>query len=89
MARKSAANAIARERFESERFEEFCDQHLGALDEVAWEYFGDDRARAAVRKKVEALFPEDEWDEYTEHFWQRIQDWRDVDSAARAKKETS
>jgi hypothetical protein len=25
---------------------------------------------------VQALFPEHEWDQFTEHFWQSIQDWR-------------
>jgi hypothetical protein len=68
--------AIAHERFETERFQDFCDKHLAHLDEVAWTYFGSDRARNAVRKKVEALFPESEWDEFTGHFWKRIQDWR-------------
>jgi hypothetical protein len=30
----------------------------------------------AVRKKVEALFPANEVEPFTELFWQRIQDWR-------------
>ena len=30
---------IAHHRFETERFEEFCDTHLAHLDEVAYEYF--------------------------------------------------
>jgi hypothetical protein len=51
--------------------------------EVAWKYFGDDRARAAVRRKVEALFPEHEWDQFTEHFWQAIQTWRAEDAPSR------
>lgn len=68
--------AIAHERFETERFEEFCAQHLGHLDEVANEFFGSDVAHDAVRQKVEALFPAHEIDEFTELFWQRIQDAR-------------
>jgi hypothetical protein len=81
--RIAAYAGIARARFESERFEEFCDRHLPHLDEVAWKYFGDDRARAAVRRKVEALFPEHEWDQFTEHFWQAIQTWRAEDAPSR------
>jgi hypothetical protein len=81
--RIAAYAGIARARFESERFEEFCDRHLPHLDEVAWKYFGDDRARAAVRRKVEALFPEHEWDQFTEHFWQAIQTWRAQDAPSR------
>lgn len=79
---------IARKRFETERFEEFCAEHLGDLDAVAREYFGSDRAREAVRIKVEALFPEHEWDEFTEHFWQAIQRWRaqDAEQAAAGAK---
>jgi len=75
---------IARQRFEAERFEEFCAEHLAHLDEVAWEYFGGDEAKQAVRGKVEALFPEHEHDEFTEHFWDRIQAWRAWDAERRA-----
>ncbi len=75
---------IARRRFDAERFQEFCDKHLAHLDEVAWEYFGDERARTAVRKKVQALFPEHEWDHFTEHFWGKLQEWRESDAAQRA-----
>ena len=69
--------AHARQYFEQDRFEEFCATQLGALDEVAHEYFGTDAAREAIRLKVQALFPEHEWDEFTDYFWQKIQDWRD------------
>ncbi len=74
---------IARKRYEHERFEEFCAKHLAHLDELAWEYFGGERARLAVRKKVEALFPRHEWDEFTEHFWAELQRWRELDRAER------
>jgi hypothetical protein len=75
---------IAHERFQTERFEAFCAKHLAHLDEVAWEYFGSSRAKNAIRKKVEALFPEHEWAEFTEHFWARIQKWREANAAATA-----
>jgi hypothetical protein len=68
---------IARERFESERFEEFCATHLAHLDEVAHDFFGGPEARDAVRQKVAALFPPHEVDRFTEHFWSRIQSWRE------------
>ena len=67
---------LARERFDVERFEEFCDQHLAHLDEVAHRYFASDAVRAAIREKVEALYPAHEHDEFTELFWTRIQYWR-------------
>ncbi|MFO0649963.1 MAG: hypothetical protein U0326_27330 [Polyangiales bacterium] len=68
--------AIADERFETARFEEFCDKHLGHLDEVAYEFFATQEAREAVRVKVAALFPAHEVEQFTELFWKRIQAWR-------------
>lgn len=68
--------AIAHQRFETERFEEFCATHLAHLDEVADEFFGSEGAHDAVRKKVTAIFPANEIEEFTELFWSRIQDWR-------------
>jgi hypothetical protein len=72
----SAYAAIAAERYETDRFEEFCSRHLSRLDEVAWEYFATDRAKEAVRRKVAVLFPGDEVEQFTEHFWGLIQFWR-------------
>jgi hypothetical protein len=68
--------AIAEERFESARFEEFCAKHLGHLDEVAFEFFATQEAKDAVRQKTAALFPAHEVERFTELFWQRIQGWR-------------
>jgi hypothetical protein len=68
--------AIADERLETARFEEFCATHLSHLDEVAHEFFGGPIARDAVHQKVESLFPSHEIEPFTEMFWQRIQDWR-------------
>jgi hypothetical protein len=78
--RLAAYAEVARQRFETERFAEFCERHLGHLDEVAWEFFGTDRAREAVRLKVQALFPEHEVDQFTDHFWGLIQFWRKTES---------
>ncbi len=82
----SAYAAIARERFETDRFEEFCDKYLGHLDEVAWKFFGGDVARDAIRQKVQSLFPEHEHDEFTEYFWQRIQEWREAEKSPRGAR---
>lgn len=68
---------LARARFNVDEFEAFCDKHLGHLDEIADEYFAGDEVKAAIREKVEALFPEHEFDEFTELFWNRIQNWRE------------
>jgi hypothetical protein len=68
--------AIADERFETKKFEEFCAKHLSNLDEIAWEFFGTPEAKDAVRQKVTALFPPHEIERFTELFWGRVQDWR-------------
>ena len=71
--RLRACAAIARERLEVDRFEEFCETHLGHLEHVADEFFGSDTARDAVYQKVRELYPADEVEEFTELFWGRIQ----------------
>ncbi len=71
--------AIARRRFDIDEFHEFCATHLSHLDEVAYEYFGSESVRSAIRLKVEALFPAHEYEQFTELFWQRIQEWRRVE----------
>jgi hypothetical protein len=81
----AAYGAIARKELDADRFAEFCDTHLSHLSEVALDFFASDEARGAVRAKVAALYPEHEIDEFTELFWQRIQDWREHESARAAK----
>ncbi len=68
--------AKAHERFETDRFEAFCEKHLSHLDEVTDDFFGTETAHNAVHQKVEALFPAHEIDEFTELFWKRIQTTR-------------
>ncbi len=78
--RLSAYADIAHARYETDRFEEFCQQHLSHLDEAAWEFFGSDTARDAVNRKVRSLYPEHEVDTFTELFWSRIQQWREQEN---------
>ena len=78
---------IGRQRMEVDRFEEFCDAHLGHLDEVAWEFFGSPAAREAVHLKVQSLFPPHEVDEFTEYFWNLLEQWRQSDVVARRPAE--
>ncbi|MEM7052386.1 MAG: hypothetical protein AAF604_22160 [Acidobacteriota bacterium] len=78
--RLAAYGDLARRRFERDRFVEFCDRHLGHLDEVAWEFFGSDVARDAVHAKVASLFPAHEIETFTDHFWGLIQFWRKTES---------
>jgi hypothetical protein len=75
---------IAKKRFDTDHFLDFCDRHLGHLDEVAFEFFGSDTVRDAIHQKVEALYPSHEIDEFTELFWNRIQDWRQLEGSVAA-----
>ena len=79
----SAYADIAHQRFETERFEEFCARHLGHLDEIAWEFFGSDLAREAIRRKVAALYPAYEIEQFTQLFWDRMQQTRNDMEASR------
>ncbi len=74
---------LADAHFDTTRFHDFCETHLAHLDEVAWEFFGSPAAKDAVRLKVEALFPEHEVEEFTEHFWGLLQFWRKTDQDRR------
>lgn len=71
--------AVARQRLAAEDFEEFCQRHLGHLDEVAAEFFVSPQARDAVRLKVAALYPPHEVEAYTELFYGRIRLWLETE----------
>lgn len=74
--RLDALVPLAKKRFDTDRFEEFCDRHLAHLDAVTHDWFGTEDAKDAVRRKVAALFPPHEVETFTDLFFQRIQQWR-------------
>jgi hypothetical protein len=78
----AAYAAIARKRFEADRFEEFTAKHLAHLPEVTREFFGTERAKDAVRQKTAALYPAHEVEAFTDLFWERIQKWRSTPEPA-------
>jgi hypothetical protein len=73
--------AIGHRRLQTDEFYEFCDRHLSHLDAEAYEFFGTDEAKDAVRQKVHSLFPAAEVESFTELFWDRIQQWRSATTA--------
>ena len=79
--RLSAYAAIGHRRMETDRFHEYCDRNLKHLEEQTVDFFGTDLAKSTIRQKVTALFPEHEVESFTEHFWGRIQNWRDDHSS--------
>ncbi|MBD3868708.1 MAG: hypothetical protein IFK94_11335 [Acidobacteria bacterium] len=76
----AACAGVANERYETDRFNEFCQEHLADLDRVSLEFFASDCARDAVGRKVAALFPAEEVEKYTEHFWGLIEFWRKTEA---------
>lgn len=82
----AAYGDLAHAHFETDRFVEFCDTHLSHLDDVTHEWFDTEEARSAVHKKVDSLFPEEEVEEFTDLFMQRIQKWRDEESGTDADR---
>ena len=74
--RLEALGKLARERFDADRFDRFCADNLAGLDRAALDFFGTERAREIIRRKVATLFPTHEVDEFTDHFYGLIQFWR-------------
>jgi hypothetical protein len=68
--------AVARERFETDRFAEFCKAHLRPLVPATLEWLQGDACRAAIRQKVAHLFPAHEVDAFAERFWNLVQQGR-------------
>ena len=66
-----------------DQFESFCATHLPHLDEVADQFFASETVHDAIRQKVTALFPAHEIEEFTELFWNRVQQWRRVEGQPR------
>jgi len=67
---------LARQHFDADAFDEFCDRHLAHLDEIALDFFGTDRFKEIAREKVAAIYPKHEVDPFTDHFFGLIQFWR-------------
>jgi hypothetical protein len=84
MERVLALTPLVRARFDADAFDDFCATHLTHLDDITHEWFATDDALDAVRRKVSALFPPHEVDEFTKLFFDRIQRWR-ADEATGAR----
>lgn len=69
-------DAIAMQRFSADEFAAFEQEHLGDLDEIAYEFFGTREFKEITRQKVAALFPKHEIDQFTDHFFGLVQVWR-------------
>ena len=68
-----------RQRLAAAEFEDFCDRHLAHLDAVAAEFFASPTAGDAIQKKVTALYPAHEVEQFTELFIGRIRRWTELE----------
>lgn len=59
---------LADKYFETEKFRDFCDVHFKDLDEQMLTFMQSDSWRKIQREKIERMFPEHEWDMFTEHY---------------------
>jgi hypothetical protein len=78
-------DALAKDYFEADRFEEFCATHLSHLDEVAYDFFGTEQCKDIFREKVSALYPKHEIETFTDHFFGLVQFWRKTEAERLAK----
>ena len=69
-------DALAKEHFDFEAYNEFADRHYGELLDIALEFFASSEFYDIVEDKVSALFPPHEIAAFTDHFFGMIQFWR-------------
>jgi hypothetical protein len=69
--------ALADEHFESERYWEWCDKHLGHLEERVYDWVGSDGFDRVLREAVTAMYPPHEHEEFLAHFRGLMNLWLD------------
>ena len=75
--------ALADEYFETERYWEWCAEHLGHLEERVYEWVASDAFDRILRETVAATYPPHEFDEFLAHFRGLIRMWLDDNAAPR------
>jgi hypothetical protein len=66
---------LTQEYFETERFEQFCDEHLSHIDEVAQEYFASGEFDDLLVRSVAETFPAHEREHFTGRYRHLIGQW--------------
>jgi hypothetical protein len=69
--------ALADEYFESERYWEWCAEHLGHLEERVYDWMGSDGFDRILREAVAATYPPHEYEEFLAHFRGLMSLWLD------------
>jgi hypothetical protein len=76
--------AIADEYFESERYAEWCAEHLPHLDEQVWDWVSSDDFDRLLRQTVQTTYPAHEQEEFVAHFRGLIDLWISDNAGERA-----
>jgi hypothetical protein len=66
---------LADEYFETARYEEFCDKHLGNVDAIVYDWVTSDEFRSLLRETVRATYPVHEHEKFLGHFGGLIDAW--------------
>ncbi|MCA2216398.1 ATP-grasp domain-containing protein [Jidongwangia harbinensis] len=66
---------LADEYFEVERYQEFCDRHLGHIDEIVYGWISSDEFRSLLAETVRATYPVHEHERFLGHFGGLIDAW--------------
>jgi len=74
--------ALADKYFETERYWEWCGEHLPHLDERVHEWVGSDDFDRILRETVAATYPSHEYDEFMAHFRGLINMWLDDNASS-------
>ena len=69
--------ALADQHFDSDRYWEWCAEHLGHLEERVYDWVGSDGFERILREAVVSTYPEHEHEQFLAHFRGLIQLWLD------------
>ena len=71
----AAYRKLADKYFETDRYREFCDKHLGHVDEMVHGWVSSPEFRTLLDQTVRATFPEHEQERFRAHFGGLIDAW--------------
>ncbi|MCS6844995.1 MAG: hypothetical protein NZ528_11855 [Caldilineales bacterium] len=80
----AAYEALADRYFETERFNEFCQKHLGWLDEAVWEFVQTPEFDGIIWETVRYLFPPHEHEQFFHHYRGILNYWVQATASAAA-----
>jgi hypothetical protein len=66
---------LADEYFDTQRYEEFCAQHLANVDEIVYGWVTSEEFRSLLRETVRAMYPVHEHEKFLAHFGGLIDAW--------------